>query len=597
MSTMNRSGQLQLIVWLGVSHLAAAAVGALGLWLAPGHLPLALRLAAALLAGAALGLLLNSPILRAAEHLTVALGQLAQGKPIAPPPASPRRPRLQPLYGLLALVEVLAGREREMHLLRDDLVRSTGQAAAQAERNRLARDLHDSIKQQLYAINVSAAAALVRWESDLAGARAAVEDVRRAAQAALAEMAALLQQLRPAPLAAAGLLDALREQCEALAHRTGAAVTVDLGQLEDATAYTTAVDAGRLAPGAEEAIFRIAQEALNNIARHARAAHVSLRLRIADEALHLEILDDGQGFASPETGDASPADRPVTGYGLAGMRDRAAAIGAKLDITSTSGQGARIALSVPLGAPAAQQEAEVSAEVKSWLQKASHWQTVALAAGGLAAVFALSLVPRLAGGAGLAWLISLVLALAGVGVTVVSWTRGRRAALRATVAQGAEHPAAWRLRRESAASRVWAALAALVILPGALLPKSWPQYPVAALAVGLACALFAAVTIVQSYGATEGYWARLSAGALAAELDQAWRQRFSWTLVLLVTGAGYFGVYGGFQAAWAWPPARDLVLDILVTLFINLVLVMSVVSYLQLRSWRAKHADPGANAV
>ncbi len=566
MNTMNRSGQLQLIVWLGVSHLVAAAVGALGLWLAPGHLPFALRLAAALLAGAAFGLLLNGPLFRAAEHLTVALGQLARGKPSAPRPASPRR--LQPLHGLLALAEVLAGRERDLHVLRDDLVRSTGLAAAQAERNRLARDLHDSIKQQLYAINVSAAAALARWESDLAGARTAVEDVRRAAQAALAEMAALLQQLRPAPLAAAGLLDALREQCEALAHRTGAEVTVDLGQPEDATAYTAAVDAGRLAPGAEEAIFRIAQEALNNIARHARAVHVTLRLRVAGEALHLEIVDDGQGFATSEDLTADPA--PL-GYGLAGMRDRAAAIGAKLDIISVSGQGTRISLSVPLGEPAAQQEPEVSAEVKSWLQKASHWQTVALAAGGLATVFALSLVPRLAGGAGLARLISLVLALAGLGVTVVAWTRSRRAALRATVALGAEHPVIWRMRRESAALRVWAALTALVILPGALMPKSWPQYPIAALAVGLACAVFAAVTIVQSYGATEGYWARLSAGALADELEQAWRGRFTWALVLLITAAGYFGVYGGFQAAWVWPPSRDLVLDILVTLFMILL--------------------------
>lgn len=72
MNTSSRSGQPQPIVWLGVSHLAAAAVGALGLWLAPGHLPFALRLAAAILAGAALGLLLNGPILRAVEHLTVA---------------------------------------------------------------------------------------------------------------------------------------------------------------------------------------------------------------------------------------------------------------------------------------------------------------------------------------------------------------------------------------------------------------------------------------------------------------------------------------------------------------------------------------------
>ena len=108
--------------------------------------------------------------------------------------------------------------------------------------------------------------------------------------------------------------------------------------------------------------------------------------------------------------------------------------------------------------------------------------------------------------------------------------------------------------------------------------------------MGLACAVFAAVTLAQSYRATEGYWVRLSASALTAELEQAWRQRFAWALVLLITAAGYFGNYGGFQAAWTWPPSPDLVLDILVTLFMNLVLVMSVANYLQLRSWRMRQA-------
>lgn len=161
-NTKNRFGQYRLGAWLGVSRLLAANVGALGLlqmWkpLSPGH-----QVAAIILAGAAIGLLLNGPVFRAVEYLTVALERLAQDKPIAPP-ASPRR--RQP-HGLLALVGVLAGREREMHLLRDDRVRSTGQAAAQAEWNRPARDLHGSIKQQPYAVNVSAAAALARWVAE-----------------------------------------------------------------------------------------------------------------------------------------------------------------------------------------------------------------------------------------------------------------------------------------------------------------------------------------------------------------------------------------------------------------------------------------------
>ncbi len=590
MDTTNRFSQFQLIAWLSLSYLLAAMAAAGVVYLAPFGWPPAGLLLAGILLGVATGLLASLPLRRAVEIAAAALAQLARGQAIVPLPLDWQR-RWGPLGDLLSLVDALGARERELAHLREDLLHSTGQAAAQAERNRLARDLHDSIKQQLYAINVSAAAALARWESDLAGARAAVEDVRRAAQAALAEMAALLQQLRPAPLAAAGLLDALREQCEALAHRTGAEVTVDLGQPEDASAYAAAVDAGRLAPGAEEAIFRIAQEALNNIARHARAGHVTLRLRVEDAALRLAITDDGQGFAAVE---ASAADQSAAGYGLAGMRDRAAAIGAALDVTSAPGRGTQVALSVPLGAATAHEEAEMSVEVKSWLRRVSVWQPVALAATFLALVVGQGLLPRLTGGsslpaAGLA--VNFALLLACVVAGRIAWARAQGAATSLTLACGAESLAVRRMRRETAGMRVWVALAAVVNLPGALMPKSWPQYPIAALTVGGACAVFAAVTLAQSYRATEGYWARLSASALTVELDQAWRGRYSWAVVLLITAAGYLGVYGGFQAAWTWPPSRELVLDILVTLFINLVLVMTVVNYLQLRSWRTRQAQ------
>lgn len=587
MNRDNHFGQLPLVAWLGFSSLLAATAAAGAIYLAPLALSPVGRLLAGILLGTAAGLLASLPLRSAAGVAAAALAQLSRGQAIAWLPDDWQR-RWGPLGELLGWVEVLGGRERELLQLREDLVRSTGQAAAQAERNRLARDLHDSIKQQLYAINVSAAAALARWESDLAGARAAVEDVRRAAQAALSEMAALLQQLRPAPLAAAGLLDALREQAEALAYRTGAAVAVDLGRPDDAAAYTAAVDAGRLAPGAEEAIFRIAQEALNNIARHARAGHVALQLRVAAEALRLEITDDGQGFVLP----GPSTDQPLAGYGLAGMRDRAAGIGAALEVTSATGSGTRVALSVPLGLPAAHKEAELSAEMKPWLQKVSVWQSVALAAVFLAMVVAQGLAPRLADASypPAALALSGILLLACVIGGRIAWTRARAATVAVMLACGADSPFVWRMRRDTAGARVWVALAAIVILPGALMPKAWPQYPVAALAVGAACAVFAAVTLAQSYRATEGYWQRLSVSALAAELDQGWRQRYSWAVVLLISAAGYFGVYGGFQAPWRWPPARDLVLDILVTLFINLVLVMSAISYLQLRSWRERHA-------
>lgn len=589
MHATNLSRPSRLAAWDCASHLAAAAIAAGVMAFAPEGWTMVARAAAGILLGATAGLIVSLPVRAALGVASAALAALGRGQSIAPLPVDWQR-RWGPLGDLLHQVDALGARERELAALRADLVRTTGQAAAQAERNRLARDLHDSIKQQLYAINVSAAAALARWESDVVGARVAVEDARRSAQAALSEMAALLQQLRPAPLAAAGLLDALREQCEALAHRTGARVTLDLGQPADAAAYTAAVDAGRLTPGAEEAIFRICQEALNNVARHARAGNVDLRLRIEGQVLRLGITDDGQGFAAPETEGADV--RGDAGYGLAGMRDRAVAIGATLDVTSAAGKGTHVALAAPLGKPAAalQEEAEMNAQLKSAMQKVSLWQSVGMAAALFGLVVAQGMIPRLAGrpfsglevifGAG--WLV--VCAIGGR----IAWSRARRAALSVTLAHGADSPEVWRMRRESAASRVWVALAAIVIVPGALMPKSYAQYPSAALAVGAACALFAVVTLLQSYRATEGYWSRLGAGALAEEIDRAWQQRFSWVVVLAITTVGYFGLYGGFQAAWAWPPSRDLVLDLTVTLFLLLLVVTFMASYLQLRTWRAR---------
>jgi signal transduction histidine kinase len=601
MNATNRFSQFGLIAWLGLSYLVAAVVAAGMVYLAPLGWPLPRQLVAGILLGLAAGLLLSLPVRSAVETAGVALSKLSRGQTIAALPIDWQR-RWGPLAELLESVDALGAREREVARLRDDLMRSTGQAAAQAERNRLARDLHDSIKQQLYAINVSAAAALARWGTDLSGARAAVEDVRRAAQAALAEMAALLQQLRPAPLAAAGLLDALAEQCEALAHRTGAAVSVDLGQPSDAAAYAAVVDEQRLAPGAEEAIFRIAQEALSNIARHARAGKVTLQLRVTDSALCLDISDDGQGFVPAETG---AGDRPENGrsastYGLVGMRDRAAGIGAALEVTSAPGSGTHVVLTVPLAEPATQQNAALRAEVGTLSRKVEIWDAVGLGAGFFALVVAQGLIPRLSGGSfpPAALAVSITLLLACLVGARIAWSRVQSATLAVTLACGADSPIVWRMRRETAWRRVWVGLMAVVMVPSALMPKAWPAYPVAALAVGVACALLAGAAIARGYRATEGYWKRLSGKARASELDQAWRQRFSWVPVLLGTAAGYFVYrYGSPPAPLAWPPSSELVLDILITFFVNLILLAFVVSYLQLRNWRTWQGGNSSEAT
>lgn len=218
--------------------------------------------------------------------------------------------------------------------LRQRWGRQLSEAAAQQERNRLARDLHDSIKQQIFSINVSAAAAQERWASDSAGARQALEDVRNSAREAMTEMEAMLQQLRPAPLENVGLVEALRKQAEALQYRTGACVTTEFGDLPDNDT---------LAPGAQEAIFRIAQEALSNIARHARAKNVRLRLYQQHDrenpALWLRIEDDGGGFDTT---------RPGAGMGLANINVRAAEIGGRLHIGSAPGEGTNLVMNIPI---------------------------------------------------------------------------------------------------------------------------------------------------------------------------------------------------------------------------------------------------------
>jgi signal transduction histidine kinase len=210
------------------------------------------------------------------------------------------------------------------------LLQQVGEAAAQEERNRLARDLHDSIKQQLFSINVGTAAAQERWDQDPEGAFKALGEVRRCAREAMVEMQAMLHQLRPGALGTAGLIEALREQCEAQGYRTGAEVTLELGE---------PIPDDRMPPGAQDTLFRIGQEMLANAARHARARHVRLRLGRQGEALTLAVEDDGQGF---------DPTAPASGMGLRNLKERAVSLGGSLEITSRPGASTRAQVWVPL---------------------------------------------------------------------------------------------------------------------------------------------------------------------------------------------------------------------------------------------------------
>jgi signal transduction histidine kinase len=220
----------------------------------------------------------------------------------------------------------LRAREREIR-----------EAAGLAERTRLAQDLHDSIKQEIFAIHTSAATIQERLTSDPEGARQAIEQVRRSSRDAMTEIEAMLDRLDTSPLENTGLVSALRKQCEALGLRTGAEVTCVIGQLPASKL---------LPPGTHEALFRIAQEALSNIGKHARATHVRLTLELAERFLLLTVTDDGQGFDKRE-----PTAEARLGMGLKNMLARSRSVGGRFELVTSPGHGATIRVDVPVLQP------------------------------------------------------------------------------------------------------------------------------------------------------------------------------------------------------------------------------------------------------
>jgi signal transduction histidine kinase len=213
--------------------------------------------------------------------------------------------------------------------LRSQYEQQIREVARQEERNRLARDLHDSIKQQIFVMQTAAATAQARFDEDPAGAKLALDQVRDSAREAVTEMQVMLDQLRAVPLENAGLVESLKKQCEALGFRTGARVDFKLGNLPATEA---------LPPGAHEAILRAAQEALANVGRHARAGSVLVSLGSAHGQVELRIQDDGAGF------DPNQSDR---GQGIPNMRARAEEFGGRFYLASGLGNGTSVAFSIP----------------------------------------------------------------------------------------------------------------------------------------------------------------------------------------------------------------------------------------------------------
>jgi signal transduction histidine kinase len=214
------------------------------------------------------------------------------------------------------------------------LYQQAEQLAVMKERERLARELHDSVTQSLYSLTLFAEAGRdLAKDGELERVESYLTRLGEIAQQALKEMRLLVYQLRPLALQREGLVGALQQRLDAVEGRIGVKARLLTEGLVELPAPV------------EEGLYRIAQEALNNALKHAAATSVTVYIRTEDERVELEVVDDGQGF-DPKT----VSDRG--GMGLASMRQRAEKLGGSLTILSASGEGARIKVSVGVSTPA-----------------------------------------------------------------------------------------------------------------------------------------------------------------------------------------------------------------------------------------------------
>ena len=203
-----------------------------------------------------------------------------------------------------------------------ELYEQAQELAVLEERQRLARNLHDAINQSLFSAGLIAEVLPRLWDQDQDLARRSLEDLRRLTRSAQAEMRALLAELRPSTLIDSDLDELLQLLGNALSGRIDIPVTVTVtGEII-------------LPAEVQVAFYRVCQEALNNIAKHAKASRAEINLKKEGTVVELYIRDDGQGFDPQQT---------ISGhYGLGMMRERAEAVGAQLSITSRPGHGTEL---------------------------------------------------------------------------------------------------------------------------------------------------------------------------------------------------------------------------------------------------------------
>jgi len=224
------------------------------------------------------------------------------------------------------LEQRIAERTEELNLANEHLREKAAQDAVTAERTRLARDLHDAVTQTLFSTTLIADVLPDIWEMDPNEGKRRLEEVRQLTRGALAEMRTLLVELRPNALVEVPLPTLLRQLTEALSGR--ARMSIQLNAETDGIKQ-------KLPGDVQVGLYRLAQEALNNVVKHSRASQAIVTLRIGD-SIRLTVADNGVGF--------DPSKVTADHLGLKIMRERAEALGAKFRIYSEPGEGTQVSV-------------------------------------------------------------------------------------------------------------------------------------------------------------------------------------------------------------------------------------------------------------
>jgi signal transduction histidine kinase len=210
-----------------------------------------------------------------------------------------------------------------------ELASQAEELAATEERNHLARELHDSVSQTIFSMTLTAKAARTLLERDLELVASQLDHLQELAQEALTEMRSLIFHLRPTTVDEEGLVEALRKHVAALESHQGLTVTLRVEGEK------------RLGRHQERRLFRIIQEALNNVSKHAQTDRAAVTLRIAGGRVWVQIEDQGRGFDPRAVGESGDH------LGLVGMRERVERMGGVFTVESCPGEGTRIAVEVP----------------------------------------------------------------------------------------------------------------------------------------------------------------------------------------------------------------------------------------------------------